>query len=138
VVELRKRMVKAVSVCVLFFLATGFLRLPSGMGEPSWRHLSSSEGDLHAPGPGKQQTASLILDVDLDGFQDFVITERTKSPSILWYRRTASGWEKYIIEDTRLSIEAGGDYFDIDGDGDLDLSFGGDSSCRRTLEAKRN
>jgi hypothetical protein len=98
------------------------------MGEPGWRHLSTSNGDLHAPGPGKQQTASLILDIDLDGLQDFVITERTKSPSILWYRRTANGWEKYIVEDTRLSIEAGGDFFDIDGDGDLDLSFGGDSS----------
>lgn len=119
---------KPALILTVFSVATGFLRLPSGVGDPGWQHLSTETGDLPEPGPGQQQTASLILDVDLDGIQDFVITERTKSPSILWYRRNANGWEKYIIDDTPLRIEAGGDFFDIDGDGDLDISFGGDSS----------
>jgi len=32
-----------------------------------WTHLSSKNGDLPAPGPSTQQTASLILDIDKDG-----------------------------------------------------------------------
>ena len=96
-----------------------------------WRHLSSKTGDLPAPGPGRQQTASLILDVDRDGVNDFILAERTASPSVTWFRRVADRWEKYIVEDDVLSIEAGGDFADIDGDGDLDISFAGDSGSNQ-------
>jgi hypothetical protein len=122
---------KLVLILSVFSLATGFLRLPSGMDDPDWKHLSSADGDLLPPGPGQQQTASLILDVDLDGVMDFVVTERTETPSVLWYRRDGNGWEKYVVDNTHLRIEAGGDFFDIDGDGDLDISFGGDASSNR-------
>jgi hypothetical protein len=92
----------------------------------TWTHLSSRNGDLPAPNAGTQQTASLVLDVDRDGVNDFVITERTAAPAAVWYRRNASGWTKYTIEAQSLHIEAGGAFADIDGDGDLDVIFGGD------------
>jgi hypothetical protein len=125
------RRMKLLLILSVFSLATGFIRLPSGMDDPDWKHLSSADGDLLPPGPGQQQTASLILDVDLDGILDFVVTERTETPSVLWYRWNGNGWEKYVVDNTHLRIEAGGDFFDIDADGDLDISFGGDSSSNQ-------
>jgi hypothetical protein len=99
--------------------------VPQGR-DVKWTHLSTKSGDLPAPWPGKEQTASLILDVDKDGVNDFVITERTAAPSVVWYRRGKSGWTRYVIEPNPLHIEAGGAVADIDGDGDLDIVFGGD------------
>jgi hypothetical protein len=91
-----------------------------------WIHLSSKTGDLPAPNPGTEQTASLVLDVDKDGVNDFVITERTAAPAAVWYRRSKSGWTKYVVERDPLHIEAGGAVADIDADGDLDIVFAGD------------
>jgi len=94
----------------------------------TWTYYSSKAGNLSPPNPGDQQTASLVLDIDKDGTSDFVIAERTKTPSVVWYKYSGGGkWSKYPIDDTALSIEAGGDYADIDEDGDLDIVFGGDS-----------
>jgi mRNA-degrading endonuclease HigB of HigAB toxin-antitoxin module len=89
-------------------------------------HISSKNGDIPEPGPSPQQTASLILDVDRDGINDFIIGSRVTGPSVLWYQRNATGWTKYIIDNTFLPIEAGGSFYDIDGDGDLDIVFGAD------------
>jgi hypothetical protein len=94
---------------------------------PDWTHLSSKNGDLPAPGTATQQTASLILDVDRDGVNDFVIASRRSGVSMVWYKRSAGGWTKYLVEDSTLDIEAGGTYADIDGDGDLDVVMGGDN-----------
>ena len=91
-----------------------------------WKHLSTAKGDLSAPNAGKQQTSSLVLDIDKDGINDFVITERTKAPSVLWYRRSSNGWTRYVVENRPLHIEAGGDFHDVDADGDLDIVFAGD------------
>ncbi|MGH7967482.1 MAG: FG-GAP-like repeat-containing protein, partial [Limisphaerales bacterium] len=55
-----------------------------------------------------------------------VITERTKTPSVVWYRRGPAGWTRYIIDDQPLHIEAGSCFMDVDGDGDLDIIAGGD------------
>jgi len=96
-----------------------------------WKHLSSEQGDLPAPNGGTQQTASQVVDIDGNGVKDFVITERTQAPSIVWYRRTNKGWDKYIIDNSQLPIEAGGAHYDIDGDGDQDLVFGADYSDNR-------
>jgi len=92
----------------------------------SWRHLSSKSGDLPAPNSGTEQTSSLVLDIDRDGTNDFVITERTAAPSVVWYRRSQMGWTKYVIDVTPLHIEAGSCFLDIDRDGDLDIVAGGD------------
>jgi len=67
-----------------------------------------------------------VLDVDKDGVNDFVIAERTKGPSVLWYRKVAQGWKRYVVEPEPLHIEAGSAICDIDADGDLDIVFGGD------------
>ncbi|MGH9341215.1 MAG: FG-GAP repeat domain-containing protein [Acidobacteriota bacterium] len=110
----------------LLFITIGLLA-----ADLQWTHLSSREGDLPKPGPSPQQTASLILDVDQDSLNDFIIASRVTGPSVLWYRRHASGWTKYVIDPDFLPIEAGGASHDIDRDGDVDIVFGGDAGSNQ-------
>ena len=91
-----------------------------------WKHLSSARGDLEIPNGGDQQTAAAVLDMDNDGIVEFFITERTQAPSVVAYKFNGSGWDRYIIDDTPQLIEAGSAVHDIDGDGDLDVVFGGE------------
>lgn len=93
----------------------------------TWRHLSTTKNDLELPNVGNQQTASLIADVDQNGSQDFFITERTQAPSVVLYLHNGSGWDRLVVEKEPLRIEAGSASLDIDGDGDLDVVFGGES-----------
>ncbi len=86
-----------------------------------WVHLSSRTNDLPVPWSGTEQTAALVVDVDRDGVNDFVLTERTESPSVVRYRRGKIGWTEYVIEDQPLHIEASGAVAGIDGDGRLDI-----------------
>jgi chitodextrinase len=96
-------------------------------GAIEWSLLSTANGDLEIPtGAGSEQTATLILDINKDGVNDFVIGDRNATPSLVWYRREVNGWTKFVIDDTPLLIEAGGAAFDIDRDGDLDVVEGGD------------
>lgn len=94
------------------------------VGPTHWLHLSSTTGDLPAAGIGRQ-VAAIIADIDKDGHNDFVIASYEK---IVWYRyRPATGdWAKYWIEKGMPtgSLEAGGDFYDIDGDGAPDLVTG--------------
>ncbi len=96
---------------------------PSGV---AWKHLSTKTGDFEVPSGGGQQTSSVVLDIDKDSINDFVITERTAAPSVVWYRRGAAGWTRYLLDAEPLHIEAGSCSKDIDGDGDLDVVAGGD------------
>ena len=94
----------------------------------TWTRKSTIHGDLPTPNAGDQQTCCLVLDVDGDGIDDFVVGERTRTPSVVWYKYNGSGWDKHIIDDTPLRPEAGGAACDVDRDGDLDVILGQDSS----------
>jgi len=90
-----------------------------------WQHLSSTKGQIPKPDVGRQ-VATLILDIDKNGVNDFVIASYEK---IAWFQRTANGWKRYAVENGTkgVRIEAGGDFYDIDGDGDLDILEGAQS-----------
>ncbi|MFN7994533.1 MAG: VCBS repeat-containing protein [Bryobacteraceae bacterium] len=104
----------------------GAALLAAAGSQPVWKHLSTANGDLPVPNKGTEETSATVFDVDGDGVNDFVITERTAAPAVVWYRRTAHGWQKYVMEAGPLHIEAGSTFADIDGDGDLDFVAGGD------------
>lgn len=113
---------------LLFCASSSLAQSSTEAGEEiEWTHLSTENNDLPTPNEGTQQTASLVIDVDKDGINDFLIAERTHAPAVVWYRRDADGWTKFTVEDSALHIEAGSAYHDIDQDGDLDIVLGGDS-----------
>src|SRR5690606_37622021 len=103
---------------------------PAGIAY-AWEHISSTKNQIATPNGGNQQTATLVVDADGDGLNDFFIAERTNAPALVWYRRTSSGWDRYIVEKEPLRIEAGSAFADIDGDGDIDVVFGGDAQSEQ-------
>ncbi|MGH9673577.1 MAG: hypothetical protein ACRD44_10380 [Bryobacteraceae bacterium] len=47
-------------------VALSLLLIGPASAQVNWRHLSSRHGDLPVPNGGRQQTASLAADLDLD------------------------------------------------------------------------
>ena len=114
---------------LLFAAALPLLAAP--VPRVNWQLVSTTTGGLASPGPAVQQTASLVVDVDKDGRNDFVIASRREGANVVLYRRTASGWARYLVDDDHLPIEAGGAAMDVDGDGDTDIIFGEDNSSNK-------
>ncbi|MCW5982763.1 MAG: VCBS repeat-containing protein [Bryobacteraceae bacterium] len=112
-----------------------FLALLAGAllsaAELRWTHLSSDDYDLPVPFAGPEPTASLLVDVDNDGAEDIVVAARRAAPAVVLYRREKSVWKRYVIDPSFQTIEAGGAHYDIDGDGDRDIVFAGDSQSNR-------
>jgi FG-GAP-like repeat len=113
---------------VVLFLLVLSAGTAGANGDVRWERKSSATGDMPVPNAGKEQTCCLIADIDKDGINDFVVGERTKTPSVVWYKYNGKGWDRFIIDDTRKNPEAGGEVYDIDGDGDLDIILGQDYS----------
>ena len=98
----------------LNFLAemTGFaLTIVACSGAPppaiQWQHLSSQYGELPVPGESTQQTDAIVGDFDGDGVNDFILSFRQKAPSLVWYRRVEKRWDRYVIDQDFLTMEAG-------------------------------
>ena len=89
-----------------------------------WNHSSSQDGDFPEPDVGRQ-AAALVFDIDKDGADDFVIAGWREETSMVWFRHTDQGWKRYLVDNRQSHIEAGGDFYDIDGDGDPDIVQGG-------------
>jgi hypothetical protein len=121
----RGKNISGAAMMLLLVLAFG---LAGAKADVTWQRKSSLTGDMPAPNDGKQQTCCIVMDIDKDGIDDFVVGERTQTPSVVWYKYNGKGWDKFVIDDTRKNPEAGGDYCDIDRDGDLDVILGQDYS----------
>jgi hypothetical protein len=85
-----------------------------------WRRLSNHSGEFARAGVA-QQSSAVVADIDRDGRDDFVIAGWSPKTSMVWFRSTAKGPERHLIDDRQSHIEAGGVAFDMDGDGDLDI-----------------
>jgi hypothetical protein len=96
-----------------------------------WEHISSKTGAIEVPNAGKQQTSAAVADFDNDGINDFCISERTTAPGMVWYRRTPSGWKRYVVEPSVCYIEAGTTACNVDNDGDLDIIAGGEGKTNQ-------
>lgn len=118
--------VRPTAIAAAFVLTV--LCVSTAHGAEGWLRKSSTTGDLPAPNAGQEQTCCVVFDVDKDGLSDFVVGERTRPPSVVWYKYNGRGWDKRVIDEGAIKPEAGGDSCDVDRDGDLDLILGQDYS----------
>lgn len=101
----------------------------SSLTKYRWIHLSSTYGELERPNEGKFQTNCLIADFNKDGKDEFIVTEKTESPSVIMYVHSeGKTWQKYSIEKRKTPTGEAADFCDIDGDGDLDIAIGSEET----------
>lgn len=113
-------------ICItIFFSLNGFSQPP--VPGIDWEYYSTKKGDLKVPNGSEQQTSCVVFDIDKDGINDFIVTERVKAPAVVWYKKNGKKWDRYVLDAEPLRIEAGAAVYDIDDDGDLDPVFGGES-----------
>jgi sugar phosphate isomerase/epimerase len=111
-------------------ICSGFFAAMSLAADIRWVHLSSEKGAIPNPGGSNQQTGLLVAELDKQRAADLVISYRVTAPALVWIRREAGAWKRYVIEPEFFKLEAGGASYDIDGDGDNDIVFGGDGQDR--------
>jgi sugar phosphate isomerase/epimerase len=111
----------------LFFLL-GFFATKA----QKWERISSEDGTIPLSWKITKQTASLSVDIDKDGIEEFVIAGFGQATSIIYLKfDRAIGWREFAVEKEALPIETGGTFYDIDSDGDNDLVFGGDAQSNK-------
>lgn len=94
-----------------------------------WIRLSTEYAELDYPNKGTMQTDCLIADFNKDGVDEFVIFEKTSSPSIVMYVHTeGKKWQNYSVENRKVQTGEASAFADIDGDGDLDLANGSEET----------
>lgn len=94
--------------------------------------MTSEDGTIPLSWKTTQQTASLSVDIDKDGIEEFVMAGRGQATSIMYLKfDRAIGWREFAVEKEALPIETGGTFYDIDSDGDNDLVFGGDAQSNK-------
>ncbi len=120
-------MIRFYQILTLTFTMISMISCTAPQKDITWKHLSSVNDDIAAPNDSNQQTATALFDVNKDDLNDFFITERTAAPAVVCYIKSNNGWDRYIVEAEALRIEAGSAWTDIDGDGDIDVVFGGDA-----------
>ena len=97
---------KTIKLPLLVFLL--FATTAALAQSPDWKHLSTEGGGIALPGQSQQQTASMIVDLNGDGIDDYVVGFRQVAPALAGYVRTAKGWDKWVLDPEFLTVEAGG------------------------------
>lgn len=88
----------------------------------TFKHLSTKTNDIPLPWTGaQQQTDNLVADFDKNGINDFIVSNRTTSPSVVFYRENKGKYDRYVIDNDKLTIGTGGVLSDVDKDGDMDF-----------------
>jgi hypothetical protein len=96
--DIFKLTVMILSSFLLIVFANSFAKVvddPDAM-VVKWEHLSSLQRELPFAEVGAQ-VSTLIMDIDQDGLNDFVIAGWGK-PSMVWFKRHENGWSKYLID----------------------------------------
>lgn len=122
-------MKRLIIILTFFVLLSLLLKAQSNSVKYSWKRISTEYGDIPLPNNGKFQVQCLVADFTKDGIDDFIIIEKTESPAIVLYTYIGNEkWEIYPIEKRKLSAGEAAAFFDIDGDGDLDIAAGSEES----------